>query len=189
MRHVQPRCGVLPGRSVSTAFGCGTVQQWEVRQGGCALGWGISEFPLVCEVTIVTAPGLNLLFEGAGMGWTSWLVGKGWLGMQRTRWCHPTMATICLTLSLRSHPVVPSSWTERRKPAEFDGKLAREAYLVQWYSCLALGYASRGSRVRIPVIRWPLFMLWYHRWVAKDYPNCYHTVLRWDLQCYMHLRL
>ena len=41
----------------------------------------------------------------------------------------------------------------------------------------------------IPNIRWPLFFLWYYRRVAKDYPNCCHTVLRRDLQCYMHLRL
>ena len=33
----------------------------------------------------------------------------------------------------------------------------------RWYSGLALGYASLGTQVRIPVIRWPLFILWYHR--------------------------
>ena len=48
---------------------------------------------------------------------------------------------------------------------------------------LALKYAILGSRVRIPVIRWPLFILWYHRRVAKDYPNCCYIVLRRDLQC------
>ena len=40
-----------------------------------------------------------------------------------------------------------------------------------------------------PIICWPLFFLWYYCQVAKDYPNCCHTVLRWDLQCYMHLKL
>ena len=45
-------------------------------------------------------------------------------------------------------------------------------------SGLALWYASLGSRVQIPVICWPL--LWYHHRVAKDYPNCCHTVLRQD---------
>ena len=34
--------------------------------------------------------------------------------------------------------------------------------LLQWYSGLALGYASQGSRVWIPVIRWPLLIFWNH---------------------------
>ena len=50
----------------------------------------------------------------------------------------------------------------------------------RWYSGLALWSASLGSWVRISVIRWPLFNIWYHRRVAKDYPNCCHTVLRRD---------
>ena len=51
--------------------------------------------------------------------------------------------------------------------------------VMQWSSvrvCL-------GSLVRSPDISWPLFIIWYHRRLAKDYPNCCHTVLRRDLQC------
>ena len=58
--------------------------------------------------------------------------------------------------------------------------------VVQWSR---VGWASLGSRIWIPDIRWPLFIPWYHCQVAKDYPNCCHTVLRRDLQCYMHLKL
>ena len=33
------------------------------------------------------------------------------------------------------------------------------------------------------LIRWQLSILWYHHRVAKDYPNCCHTILRRDWQC------
>ena len=52
--------------------------------------------------------------------------------------------------------------------------------VVQWS---AFRYDNLGFWVRSPDIRWPLFILWYYRRVAKDYPNCCHTVLRRDLQC------
>ena len=42
----------------------------------------------------------------------------------------------------------------------------------QWYSGLALGQVNLGSWVRLPNIRWPLFIIWYYRRVAKDYPSC-----------------
>ena len=53
----------------------------------------------------------------------------------------------------------------------------------RWYNGLAFGQANLGSRVRSPNICWPLFIVWYYRRVAKDYPNCCHTILRRNLQC------
>ena len=62
----------------------------------------------------------------------------------------------------------------------FTERLNKCLGLVQWS---AFGHDNLGSRDRSPDIRWPLFIIWYNRRMAKDYPNCYHTVLKWDLQC------
>ena len=55
------------------------------------------------------------------------------------------------------------------------------SYLLQmgkrWYSDERLGTRDLGSRVRSPDILWSFVIIWYHRRVAKDNPNCCHTLL------------
>ena len=81
----------------------------------------------------------------------------------------------------RLHPLFPG-FTVTVSVKTSDCFLIFVKGLVFYSRSGSTGFSVRACEPRVPCsnpdIRWPLFCLWYYCWVAKDYPNCCHTVFR-----------